>query len=144
MLKKLPYQHKPRINDERQRRNVKPHQTVVFRLKAVTTKTWVAVYCENESSVYYFDSFGSLNFIYPPFLKPSPYCISGQMQPSMTFSIVLILWPRTSLYINRYLLIHVHTIVYILFMPCLYESLFLKLCPSLISNTILITLSQTL
>ena len=38
---------------------------------------WVAAYCENGSTIYYFDSFGSLNCIYPPFLKPSPYCISG-------------------------------------------------------------------
>ena len=38
---------------------------------------WIAAYCENESTVYYFDCFGSLNCIYSPFLKPSPYILCG-------------------------------------------------------------------
>ena len=38
---------------------------------------WVAAYIENSSKVYYFDSFGALNCLYPSHKKPDPYCLTG-------------------------------------------------------------------
>jgi hypothetical protein len=38
---------------------------------------WVAAYIENASTVFYFDSFGPLNCLYPINSKPHPYCMSG-------------------------------------------------------------------
>ena len=38
---------------------------------------WVAAFVENFSKVYYFDSMGSLNCLYPKQFRPNPFCISG-------------------------------------------------------------------
>ena len=46
---------------------------------------WVAAYIQNPSKIYYFDSLGSLNCLYPPFLEPSPYCITGPNYPIYQF-----------------------------------------------------------
>ena len=38
---------------------------------------WVAAFIKNQSKVYYFDSFGPLNCLYPQHIKPNQYCLSS-------------------------------------------------------------------
>ena len=38
---------------------------------------WVAAYIKTPTRVFYFDSFGSLNCLYPQNIKPKPYCLTG-------------------------------------------------------------------